>query len=120
MPTTIKVKVNENVYVVKKPAGRVGAINMAILSKLAGSARQGEEYGEDKVLVSPAQQEMVTEVFLEWCEKVLPFVVVDGPFKDAAGKFVYDDMPGEDQMGVFMALMSSMNAGTELFQIITE
>lgn len=118
MVSTVKIETVNGVYEVKKPSGKVGAMSMAILSKLAGHAKQGTEYGEDEKLISPRQLEGFGGVFMEWAEKILPHIVLDSPYKKADGVTDYEDIPGEDQLAIFTAVSSHLAGDKEFFRII--
>jgi len=125
---TIKVETANGVYVVKRPGGRIGAKSMMLLSKMAsveGMQRipklqedgtyEGNEDPEliKQMIMSNNQHatEKMAEVFEEWAPLILPTVIVTGPF-------VYDDMPGEDQLALFMALSQETKIGEDFFRIL--
>jgi hypothetical protein len=50
-------------------------------------------------------------VFEEWADKILPSLVVSGPF-------TYDEMPGEDQLAIFLALTQETQVAEDFFQVM--
>lgn len=96
------------VYKVKRPVGRFGAKHFSLLAKSMPTPT-GEE-GEQ--MISPGDQARFSDVFVEWSAIILPNILVEGPYK-------YDEMPGEDQYGIFLALFQIMNMGEgELFRVL--
>lgn len=96
------------IYKVKRPVGRYGAKHFSLLAKSmpAGTDEDG------KPMVSPGDQDRFSDVFVEWSAVILPSVLVSGPYK-------YEEMPGEDQYGIFLALFQIMNMGEgELFRVL--
>jgi hypothetical protein len=101
-----KIETGNGVYTVKTPLGRIGAIHFGIISKcVPGDMSDGDD------TLSPAAQEKLYEGFLEWSQKVLPNIITEGPFK-------YDEMPGEDQYAIFIALFSTLNIKGDFFRIV--
>lgn len=118
----LKIETANGIYEVKKPGGRLGAKSMMILSKMAmveGIQKVPRaEDNEDPALIVRIVAEnnrlttaKMAEVFEEWAPLVLPMVVITGPF-------TYDDMPGEDQLALFMALSQETKIGEEFFRIL--
>lgn len=116
----IKIKTANGVYEIKRPVGKLGAKSMIVLSKLATAAGPTLKYAEDedpaiveriKMMQKEAQMEQFGIVFEEWAEKILPAIIVSGPFK-------YEDMPGEDQLAIFMAVTQESQLTGELFQVL--
>lgn len=97
-------------YVVKRPTGRVGVIHFTLVTKSIPSTFDEE----GNVVISPADQERFTSAFDEWTQKVLPAIYVEGP--NGIG---VEDMPGEDQYGLFLAMFSTVNLNRkDLFRFI--
>jgi hypothetical protein len=124
----IRVETANGIYELKRPGGRVGAKSMMILSKMSSiegmqtipkKLEDGSfEGNEDPTLVKKMianNNRLATvkmaEVFEEWAPIVLPVTVVSGPF-------MYDDMPGEDQLALFMALSQETKIGEDFFRIL--
>ena len=109
----MEVETGTGIYKIRKPTGRIGAVHIGIVSKMA-SGTQGEKDAEGNVIVSQADNERTQDVFIEWSVKVLPNIIIDGPH-------TYNDMPGIDQYVLFLATMEGMEGDTlggELFRII--
>lgn len=117
MMKTLQIKTANAVYTVRKPAGKLGAKSMIILSKLTSAGTMPKivnAEGEDpkifemaKQVAAEKQMEVFSTVFEEWSEKILPGIVDN-----------YDDIPGEDQLAIFMAITQEMNVTEEFFQIL--
>lgn len=105
-----KVEVSTGVYTIRKPIGRIGAKHFAILSRMV-PARDMD--GDDPYVMSPADMDRLGSTFEMWAAEVLPHIIVDGPCK-------YDEMPGEDQFGLFMAVMEDMGGDGKkpLFRVV--
>lgn len=106
VPGTVRIETSNGIYTIKKPTGRLGAKHFALLTKSIPAGR--DEQGN--VMLSPGDQERFGQVFEEWCAYLLPHLVVAGPFK-------YEDMPGEDQYAIFLAMFEIMNMGDESGEI---
>lgn len=105
---TKQIEVPGGVYTIRKPIGRMGAKHFAIITRMAPS----RTVDEDDPAMSPADMERMGSTFEAWAVEVLPHLLVDGPYK-------YDEMPGEDQFGIFMAVMEEMGGeGKPLFRVI--
>lgn len=97
-------------YVVKRPTGRAGVIHFTLVTKSIPSTT--DEDG--KVIISPADQERFTAAFEEWTEKVLPQIFIEGP-----NGIKVDEMPGEDQYALFLAMFSTVNLShKDLFRFV--
>lgn len=116
----LKIKTGNGIYEVRKPAGRLGAKSMVILSKLAAvqPPKIVNVEDEDPAFIQKVQEEAQRRqmesfgnVFEEWAEKILPTCIVSGPFK-------YEDMPGEDQLAVFLALTQETQVAEDFFQVM--
>lgn len=97
-------------FIVKKPAGRIGAIHFSIMQSCAPS---GAKDADGNVILSPADQEALREAFLKWSQSVLKNILDE---KKSGVK--YDDMKGEDQFAIFMAMMDDIKIGDEFFRIV--
>lgn len=106
----ITIETANGTYVVRKPTGRIGAIHFSIMQACAPSGATDEN---GNVILSPADKEALHEGFLKWTTSVLKNVIVD-----KKSDIKYDDMPGEDQFAIFMALMEDVNIGDEFFRVI--
>lgn len=108
-------------YEIKKPGGPVGVKNLMMLGKLAmldGIKKVPEQGTEDPELIKQivADNEKLVmqaafDMFPEWASTILPTCIVSGPYK-------YEDMPGEDQLAIFLATIQEMNVGDELFRVV--
>ena len=118
----LRIETANGIYEVKRPGGRLGAKSMMILSKMATvegmKAIPKEEDNEDPALIVKIRADnnrlataKMAEVFEEWAPIMLPSVVVSGPF-------TYDEMPGEDQLALFMALSQETKIGEDFFRIL--
>ena len=124
----IRVETANGIYELKRPGGRVGAKSMMILSKMSsiegmqripkkledGSFEGNEDPALVQKMISSNNRlatEKMAEVFEEWAPIVLPTTVVSGPF-------TYDDMPGEDQLALFMALSQETKIGEDFFRVL--
>jgi len=97
------------VYKLRRPVGRVGVTHFTIVTKAIPSSVDPET-GDP--VVSPADQERFENAFVEWTQKVLPAIFIEGPFK-------VDEMPGEDQYALFLAMFTTMKfGGQDLFRFI--
>jgi len=109
-----KVEINGQVYTIRKPTGRVGALHFSLIAKCAPKdamkAKNLEDFTKEQ-LAESVDYDKIIDTFAVWSEKVLPHLIVDGPFK-------YEDMPGEDQFGLFIASLEEMNIGKEFFRVI--
>lgn len=102
----IKVETANGLYTVKIPGGAVGATHFAITAKHAASMQHVE--GEP---MSPAMIERQFEVLIPWSGSVLKHIVLDGPNK-------YDDIPGEDQYAIFLAVSDAMKVSGDVFRVV--
>lgn len=129
-----RIRTDSGIYKVRVPQGRIGAIHFAILTKSAPvSAFNQQDDLEDevtidqepvvnespkrktKVDISPGDIERMGDIFVEWTQKVLPHIYVEGPYPLA-------EMPGGDQYGIYCA-MTEVTLGKsegELFQILDD
>lgn len=104
-----KVKTPSGEYTVKRPVGRAGVTHFTLVSKSIPTTIDPET-GE--TVVSPADQERFEKAFLDWTEKVLPAIFVDGPTS-------LQEMPGEDQYALFLAMFTTVNlGGSDLFRFV--
>jgi hypothetical protein len=125
MTNMLKIQTATGIYEVKKPGGKVGAKSMMMLSEIAtaeGIMKVPKvEDGEDPVVIEKviANNSRITmikaeEVFVKWAPEVIPTILVslDG------NPVTYDDVPGEDQLAIFLALSSEMKMSEEFFRIV--
>jgi hypothetical protein len=97
-------------YYVKRPVGRAGVVHFTLVTKCIPS--QFDEQG--KAVISPADQERFSVAFAEWSEKVLPAIFIEGP-----NGIKVEEMPGEDQYALFLAMFSTVNLShKDLFRFI--
>ncbi len=102
-----KVEVNGQVYTIRKPVGRIGALHFSLITKCAPkNVRMDEE-----VEVESVDFDQISDVFVVWAEKVLPHLIVDGPY-------TMEEMPGEDQFALFASCLDGMNIGKDFFRVI--
>jgi len=104
---TFKIETANGIYELKKPMGKIGALHFRLLTKAMPKGSSGEEDGG----VSPADQDRLQEVFEQWSDQVLPVIVCE--------PMTYDDIPGEDQWILFLAMFQTMNISTDLFRIVS-
>lgn len=108
-------------YEIKQPGGILGTESIIMMAQLAtvdGIKKVPKDGEEDPILIASiiADNEKLLsakliEVFQQWAPKMLPAVVVSGPF-------TYENMPGQDQLAIFVALSQEANSGTELFRVV--
>lgn len=103
---TFKIETANDVYELKKPTGKIGALHFRLLTKAMPKGNGGEE----DLGVSPADQERLQEVFEQWSDQVLPVITISHE---------YEDIPGEDQWILFLAMFQTMNISTDLFRIVS-
>lgn len=101
---TLKIETANDVYEIKKPVGKLGALHFRLLTKAIPKS-VSDETGE----TSPADQERMQEVFEQWIDQVLPEIVISHK---------YDDIPGEDQWVIFLASFNTMQVRQDLFRLI--
>jgi len=111
----IKVEISSGLYTLKKPVGRLGAKQFAILTNASPThaPEVKKSSKKDKTYVmSDKDKENMTHAFQEWSEFILPGIFVDGPDKP-------DEMSGEDQFALFTAVMDQLTLGDDnLFRIV--
>lgn len=112
----VKIETANGLYIIKRPMGRFGARHMAIITGASSmnqeklpEPKEGEEPQIPKM--SERDQEKLTDAFEKWSLQVLPNIISDGPFK-------YEEMPGEDQYAIFLAMLDATNVSEELFRIV--
>ena len=126
----IKIKVKSGIYRVRIPTGRAGALHFGILTKYMDDGQQeitladkaAMEAGEpiEKKRMSPEMKTNMAEAFIEWSSKVLPQILV-GFTKEGTTEEVplkVDDVSGQDQYAIFMAMLEQLDVGDEFFRII--
>lgn len=126
--SVLKIETGNGIYQVKRPGGRLGAKSMMILAKMSSvdgikkvpkllpdGTYEGNEDPKlvEKIIIENNRLATAAmgDVFEEWAPIMLPHIVVAGPF-------TYDDMPGEDQLALFMALSQETKVGEEFFRIL--
>lgn len=104
------------VYKVRKPMGRAGAIHFGIITKYMPAAKKTP--GDP---MSPMEQERIGQGFEDWAGKVLPHILVSFTPKGASTPLptiTIDDISGEDQYSLFLAVCSTMEVSDSFFRII--
>jgi hypothetical protein len=103
-------------YTVRKPMGRIGSIHFGIITKYAPTNKNREPDAG----LSPLEQERISLAFDEWAQRVLPQILINMQPKDAPEPVpvTIDDMSGEDQYAVFLALTSLITVGEKFFRIV--
>lgn len=94
MVKTKTIETQNDTYEVEIPSGRVGAIQMSIFSQMIPKSKEKDKAGNP--ILSPADDKRISDGFVEWSDKVLRHIVKSGQ--------EYDDIPGVDQMQIFMEL----------------
>jgi hypothetical protein len=109
----MKIKTKNGIYEVMKPIGRMGARHFNILTSYIPKTDTDVEDGKIDAVV----QEKLGFAFEKWAVEVLPNIIIKTP---TGGK--YDDMPGEDQYAIFLAIVESMggNEDEEFFQVLED
>ena len=106
-----EIETKNGIYKIKMPTGAAGARNFAIISK--SLPKNSETDKDGNAIVSPVDEERLYKGFEEWSNKVLKNIVG----KDSV--FTYEEMPGEDQWFIFMALIGLIDVGEEdLFRVL--
>lgn len=106
----ITIETANGTFVVRQPSGRIGAQHFSIAQSCTPS---GAKDADGNILLSPADKEALEEGFLKWSSVVLKNILDE---KKSGVK--YDDMKGEDQYAIFMAMMEDVNIGDEFFRIV--
>lgn len=108
----MKIETQSGIYEIRKPVGRIGAKHIALLTR---ASKPGIEPGTKPEDIPPELLKEfgkdMSDVFELWSESILPKLLVTGPFS-------YEEMPGEDQYAVFIALASELQVGDDLFRIV--
>jgi len=81
----------------KVPTGKAGIKHIAITSRYIP---ESVIFGEP---MSDKDKEDLSKGFEEWCEKVLPDILIEAP----------DEIPGEDMLKIFMVVISKR---TDIFR----
>lgn len=106
-------------YDVKIPTGPLGGKHFMLLTKAMPKNSLAAE-GIDSPGMSPADQERLQEVFVDWIEQVLPeFAVKSYNHPELKPEEVYGIIPGEDQWVLYLAAFKLMNVSGELFRVIS-
>lgn len=115
---TLTIATANDTYEIKKPGGKLGGLHFRLLTKAMPKNSLAEE-GGDSPGMSPADQERLQEVFVDWIEQVLPFILVKSHNNpELKPEEIYDELPGEDQWVLYLASFKLMNVSGELFRII--
>lgn len=104
------------VYKVKRPMGRIGAIHFGIITKYMPANKK-----EKDAPLSPMEQERIADGFEVWAAKVLPNILVSFTPKGAPtpnATVTIDDMSGEDQYAMFIAVSSQLEVSESFFRLI--
>lgn len=109
------IETNNGIYKVRKPMGRIGALHFGIITKYMPANKKNENDP-----ISPAEQERIGQGFEEWAAKVLPNILVSFTSKDGDEKQINstEEMDGQDQYGMFLAICSTMETSGEFFRIL--
>lgn len=112
----INIETASGVFKIRKPMGRMGALHFGIITKYmpANKKKEGDP-------MSPMEQERIGQGFEEWATKVLPNLLVSYTPKDAASPvdtLTIDDVSGEDQYALFLAICSTMETSDSFFRIV--
>jgi len=97
MVKTKTIKGLTDTYEIEMPTGRLGAIQMSLFTKMIPKSKERD--AEGNLILSPADDAKIADGFVEWSEKVLKHMKIKSGQK-------YDDIPGEDQMIIFMQMYS--------------
>jgi hypothetical protein len=112
MNMNMKIETKSGIYEVKEPAGKLGAKHIALLSS---AVPKGIESGMDPENLPPEVTESMTRqlslIFEKWADEILPHIVISGPHP-------YEEMPGVDQYGIFLALISTIGEDQDFFRIV--
>ena len=123
MSKTLKIQTASGIYEVKKPGGMLGTKSMVMISEIAMADGLMKMPGpeEDQSLVEKVQEhnnkvtmKKAEEVFMKWAPVVIPDILVtlDG------GPITYDDVSGEDQLAIFLAVSSEMRMSEDFFRVV--
>ena len=108
----MSIETKNGIYKIKKPTGRIGAMHFAVVTKALPKNSETDKDGN--FVMSPSDEDRLYKGFEEWANKVLKAIVDE---KESVYKF--DDMPGEDQWAIFMALVTNIQVDEgELFRIL--
>jgi len=103
------------VFKIRKPMGRMGALHFGIITKYmpANKKKEGDP-------MSPMEQERIGQGFEEWAQRVLPQILVSFTPKDAQPlpSITIEDVSGEDQYALFLAVCSTMEVTETFFRVI--
>lgn len=107
-----EIETKNGVYKVKMPTGQIGAINFGVISKSLPKSSETDKEGN--IIMSPIDEERLYKGFEEWSNKVLKRII-----DEKGSVYNYENMPGEDQWILFMAMISLIDVdGEELFRIL--
>jgi hypothetical protein len=109
MVRQLKVETPGGIYTIKVPTERTGAKHLAIVTKVISASTAIAKAGG---LVSDVHSEKISKAFEEWASSILPHIILEGPNK-------YEDMSGEDQYSLFMAMIHNVKfVNGQLFRIV--
>jgi hypothetical protein len=129
--TMLKIETGNGIYEVKKPGGKLGAKSMMMFSELASvdgvqpvpkmnvdGTYEGNEDPKLVAIIQVSNQKLIMakmeSVFVRWASEILPSIIATFEGKP----FAYEDMPGEDQLAVFLAISGEMKMTQDFFRII--
>lgn len=98
---TYEVETGNGLYTLKKPTGRIGMINFSLIMKAQPKSSEVDKDGN--IIPSPADEDRMIETIGEWSNKVLKNIIVEDK-----SVFKFDDIPGEDQYVLFIAVSSDI------------
>jgi len=110
------VETASGVFKIRKPMGRIGAIHFGIITKYMPASKK-----VDGDPMSPMEQERIGQGFEEWATKVLPNILVSFTPKgnpEPLQNITIEDVSGEDQYSLFLAICSTMEVSESFFRII--
>lgn len=109
MSNIMKIEVNGTLYHIKRPCGRVGAKHFGIITKAIPSVAPGT--APEDTIMSERDQERMSEAFEAWAIQVLPNLLLPDLNK-------YENIPGEDQYGIFMAMLEDIKLCDDFFRVV--
>lgn len=101
-----EIETKSGVYKVDKPLGMIGTQHFGIIGRYIPTDLS--ETGE----MSPAQKDNMFEGFEKWAKLILPKIYRE------ENEIPLEEMTGEDQYAIFIALTSDLEVSEEFFRII--
>lgn len=101
-----EIETKSGIYKVNKPLGIVGTKHFGIIGQYIPTDIP------DNGALSPAQKKSMFEGFEIWAKVVLPKIW------SSDNEVPVEEMTGEDQYAIFIALTSDLEVSEELFRII--